>query len=169
MGTGTGMGTGTRLASSRGDQLPLSLGKGSSWPGMSQQVPMPPKVCSLLSRLPVRPRGEASCLQNSPAAGAQGCWVYSGRGHHAWGHLLAPPPHLPAPPPHLASAKHDALGRCHSTMPFQPGSLHWSQQTALPWLGMETMAFKQMFPGDGESCWHPLLRGPLSTQQGLPA
>lgn len=52
---------------------------------------------------------------------------------------------------------------------FQPGALHRPQPTALPWLGIETVTFMPLFPGDGGGCQRPLLQGALSTQQGLPA
>lgn len=159
-----GMGMATRPATSGGGGIcsrsPWAGSKGSSWPGMSQQDPTAPRFCSVLSRLPARPAGKPSSLQNSPAAEARGCWECSGRGCRAWGHLPAPPPHPPSPPPCLASAQCGAPEQCPSPMPFQPGS----RRSDAP-----SPAFTQMFPGDGEGCCHLLLRGALSTQQGLPA
>lgn len=164
---GVGMGMGTRLASSRGNcsHSPWAGTKGSPQPGMTPHFPMSLRICSLLSRLPVGPWGEARSLlaalwkEHGGAGWAQAGQSMMGQSAHT------SPSHLPAPPPHVVPAWHGALVSQHGAFPAWIPALASANSPSLRGLG--TTTFTQTFPGDGEGCWHPCPEEPRAPSSAI--
>lgn len=117
------------------------------------------RICSFVSRLPVRPQGETRSLQTAlwkehgDARRAQARQAMMGQSAHTF------PSHLPATP-RVVPAWQDALEWCPSTVPFQPESPLWPQPTALPCWSWGLSPSHRPSQGTERAAGIPALRNP---------
>lgn len=125
------------------------------------------RICSFVSRLPVRPQGETRSLQTAlwkdhrDARRAQARQAMMGQSAHTF------PSHLPATP-QVVPAWQDALEWCPSTVPFQPESPLWPQPTALPCWSWGLSPSHRPSQGTERAAGIPALRNPEHAAGGLP-